>query len=106
MPKSRTRLLEFLIDKLTNSIENALTSEVFDTEIVRLTDKDVKLIITKDWQFNWRKEIKDLSKEVYKLNTISNPTIIQGLISIENKDDRSCILSKVQNLIRVKTKCI
>ncbi len=59
MAKSRIRLLDFVIDKLTNSIENVLTSEVFDTEIVRLTDKELKLIVTKDWQFNWRKEIRD-----------------------------------------------
>ena len=87
MPKSGTRLLDFVIDKLTNSIENAQTAEVFDTEIVRLTEKDLKLILTKDWQFNWKKEVKDKTKEVYKLNTVSNPTIIQGLLSIENNDD-------------------
>ena len=87
MPKRGTRLLDFVIDKLTNSIENAQTAEVFDTEIVRLTEKDLKLILTKDWQFNWKKEIKDKTKEVYKLNTVRNSTIIQGLLSIENKDD-------------------
>jgi len=48
MPKRGTRLLGFVIDKLTNSIENAPTAEVFDTEIVRLTEKDLKLILTKD----------------------------------------------------------
>jgi len=87
MAKKATKFLDFVIDKLTNSIENAHTGEIFNTEITRLTEKDSRLIITKEWQFNWRKEIKDKAKEVYKLSTANNSTIIQGLISIENKDD-------------------
>ncbi len=79
--------LDFEIDKLTNSIENALTSEVFDTEVVRLTNKDSRQIRKVDWQFNWHKELKDETKEVYKLTTANNPTIIQGLLSIEDKSD-------------------
>ena len=40
-----------------------------------------------DWQFDWLKELKDKTKEVYKLTTVNNPTIIQGLVSIEDKQD-------------------
>ena len=87
MKKSRTRPLDFVIDKLINSIENTSTGEVFDTEVVRLTLKDVSLIKKADWQFDWAKEIKDKTKEVYKLTTVNNPTIIQGLLSIEDKQD-------------------
>jgi hypothetical protein len=83
----RERLANFEIDKLTNSIENAVTGEVFDTEISRLKPKDVKLINKKDWLFDWKLEIKDKTKEVYKLSTVNNPLIIQGLISIEEKED-------------------
>jgi hypothetical protein len=79
--------LDFEIDKLTNSIENTQTGEVFDTEIVRLTYKNVREIKKADWQFNWSEELKDTSKEVYKLTTVNNPTIIQGLLSIEDKQD-------------------
>lgn len=79
--------LDFEVDKLTNSIENLATGEVFDTVIVRLTETDTKEIKKADWQFNWSKELKDKSKEVYKLTTDNNPTIIQGLISIEDKQD-------------------
>jgi hypothetical protein len=79
--------LDFEIDKLTNSIENTQTGEIFDTEIVRLTHKDVKQIKKIDWQFGWGEELKDKSKEVYKLTTANNPTIIQGLLSIEDKQD-------------------
>ena len=87
MKKARTRPLDFVIDKLTNSIENTSTGEVFDTEVVRLTLKDVNQIRKADWQFDWAKEIKDKSNEVYKLTTVNNPTIIQGLLSIEDKQD-------------------
>jgi hypothetical protein len=79
--------LDFVIDKLTNSIENIATGEVFDTEIIRLDETDIKQIKKTDWQFNWHKELKDKSKQVYKLTTVNNPTIIQGLISIEDKND-------------------
>lgn len=79
--------LDFIVDKLTNSIENTLTSEVFDTEIVRLTIIDIKQIKEADWQFKWHKELKDKTKEVYKLTTVNNPSIIQGLLSIEDKGD-------------------
>jgi len=83
----RERLADFEIDKLTNSIENTRTSETFDTEIIQLNVKDVKLINKKNWLFDWRTEIKDNTKEVYKLSTVNNPLIIQGLISIEEKQD-------------------
>jgi hypothetical protein len=79
--------LDFIIDKLTNSIENTLTGEVFDTKIVRLTGVVSKQIKKADWQFDWLKELKDKTKEVYKLTTVNNPTIIQGLVSIQDNQD-------------------
>jgi len=85
--KTIEKALEFEVDKLTNSIENALTGEVFDTEISRLSVKDSRKIKKADWLFNWKKELKDSTKEVYKLTTVNNPTIIQGLVSIEDKQD-------------------
>jgi len=86
--KKRKKIgLDFEVDKLTNSIENLATGEVFDTEIVRMTEENIKQIKKADWQFNWHKELKDKSKEVYKLTTVNNPSIIQGLVSIEDKHD-------------------
>ena len=87
MTKSKNIGLNFIIDKLTNSIENTLTGEVFDTEIVRLIGADAKQIRKKDWQFDWLQELKDKTKEIYKLTTVNNPTIIQGLVSIEDNQD-------------------
>jgi hypothetical protein len=44
MKKSKQNPLDFVIDKRTNSIENISTGEVFDTEIVKLTSKDINQI--------------------------------------------------------------
>ena len=41
MNKRKEIGLDFEVDKLTNSIENLSTGEVFDTEIVRLTEIDL-----------------------------------------------------------------
>jgi hypothetical protein len=79
--------LDFEVDKLTNSIENVATGEVFNTVIERLKSDDKKQIKKSDWQFDWHKELKDSTKEVYKLTTENNPLIIQGLVSIEDKQD-------------------
>jgi len=87
MKAKKQQGLYFIVDKLTNSIENTSTGEVFDTEIVKLTIKDINQIKKSVWLFDWSKELKDKSKNVYKLTTTNNPTIIQGLISIEDKQD-------------------
>jgi len=78
---------EFLIDKLTSSIENTFSGEVFDTKIVTVNDEDIKSFKRKDWNFDWKSEFKDNSKQIYKLTTVNNPTIIHGLLSIEDKED-------------------
>ncbi len=77
--------LDFEVDKLTNSIENAVSGEVFDTLIEQINEtKQVKKI---EWVFNWQTEIKDNTKSVFKLTTINNPDIIHGLISLTDKGD-------------------
>ena len=75
------------IDKLTNSIENALTGETFETQISLLTTDSIKQIKKTNWLFDWKKEILDTSKNVYKLTTMNNSTIIQGLLSIQDMGD-------------------
>lgn len=79
--------LDFEIDKLTNSIENAISGEVFDTIIMKLCSEDSKSVKKVDWVFNWSKELKDTSKQVFKLVTANNPNIIHGLISLTDKGD-------------------
>jgi hypothetical protein len=55
-------MLDFEIDKLTNSIENQITGEVFDTEVTQLTILQNTQIKKKDWLFDWKKELKDTTK--------------------------------------------
>ena len=80
--------LDFIVDKLTNSIENVITGDSFQTEISVLSKTDLKGITkSMGWTFNWKTEFNDPVKEVYKLNIVNNSTIIQGLISLEIKAD-------------------
>ena len=87
MKSKKEKGLDFIIDKLTNSIENTLTGEIFDTEITRLFTKDSKQIKKAEWQFDWHKELKIAANEVYKITTVHNPLIIHGLICFTDKGD-------------------
>lgn len=80
--------LDFLIDKLTNSIENVITGDSFQTEISVVTANELKLINKKNgWLFNWRNEFKEPAREIYKLTIPNNSKIIQGLVSLEVRSD-------------------
>lgn len=88
MKKEQNKQLDFLIDKLTNSIENITTGDCFQTEVSLLTTSDLKSITKKNnWVFDWKEEFKQPEREVYKLTIAGNPSIIQGLMSIEIKSD-------------------
>jgi len=80
-------LVDIEIDKLTNSIENAVSGDVFDTAIFQLSVKDIKQINKADWQFDWQEQLKLNDRETYKLVIENNPKIIQGLISLSDQDD-------------------
>ncbi len=84
---NKQHVLAFEIDKLTNSIENTRTGEVFDTEVTLISTNDTKSLKKKDWQFDWGKEFSIPNKQVFKLTSINNPNIIQGLLCIEDKQD-------------------
>ena len=87
MKTSEIHPLDFEIDKLTNSIENTSTAEVFDTVVVRLTSKDLRFIPKSAWQFDWSNELNDTSKEGYDLTRVSYRASSGGLLSIEDKED-------------------
>lgn len=88
MKKRRQIPLDFLIDKLTNSIENVQTGDTFFTNITLLSTTDLKSLTKKNgWQFDWRYELKQPEREVYKLTIPNNISVIQGLISLEIKTD-------------------
>jgi len=80
--------LDFLIDKLTNSIENVNSGDSFPTEVSLLLKDEVKKITKKTgWNFNWQQEFKNPKNEIYKLTINNNPNIVQGLVSFEIKSD-------------------
>ena len=72
------------IDKLTNSIENRITGDSFDTQILEVDKSDLKFF-EKNWNFNWKLEFKS-SGTVYKLIIEENYNVIQGLISLNYKE--------------------
>jgi hypothetical protein len=86
--KNKIIALDFEIDVLTNSIQNTISGDSFETEISSLTIKESKQITKKKgWSFNWRTELIDNAKEVYKLTIIKNPNVIQGLLSLTIESD-------------------
>ena len=93
MPKSFSRSIKqkkiknkvsIEIDKLTNSIENVISGESFHTVFSRVNAKEIK---KKDWLFDWHLELKNKNYEVYKMTTVENEDVIQGLVSLENRED-------------------
>lgn len=87
MKQHKDRELDFEVDKLTNSIENTVSGEVFDTVVALLKFADNKQIKKNEWAFDWQTELKDKTKQVFKVTTVNNPTIIHGLISLTDKGD-------------------
>lgn len=80
--------LDFIIDKLTNSIENVVTGDSFSTDISLLKSTDLKNVSKKKgWLFDWKYEFKQPERDVFKLTIVNNSEIIQGLICVEVKED-------------------
>ena len=80
--------LDFEVDKLTNSIENVVSGDCFATDITIIAISDLKNVTKKTgWQFDWKLELKQPERDVYKLTIVNNQSVIQGLISLEIKSD-------------------
>lgn len=80
--------LDFVIDKLTNSIQNTITGDAFRTVVTRFTKKDLQNVTKKNgWNFNWRKELNNDCLEVYKLSIEENTAVIQGIVSFSVESD-------------------
>lgn len=70
MGKEAESGLDFIIGKLTNSIENVITGDRFQTEISILQNSDLKSLTKKNgWLFNWN-EFKNPIRDVYKLTIL------------------------------------
>jgi hypothetical protein len=86
--KHKARHIDIEIDKLTNSIENVITGDNFPTDVSLVDNNDLKDITKKEgWLFNWKAEFKYPDRDVYKLTISGNPQVIQGLVSLTERDD-------------------
>lgn len=88
MKKRKQIALDFEIDRLSNSIQNTISGDSFPTDVSRLTKADFKQVTKRNgWSFNWKTELNNNAKEVYRLTITNNPNIIQGLLSLTIEDD-------------------
>ena len=80
--------LNFVIDKLTNSIQNTISGDSFETVVHRFLSIDVRKVGRRNgWQFDWKAELKDNRYDVFKLVISNSDEVIQGLISLEQRTD-------------------
>jgi len=88
MKEHKITELDFIIDRLSDSIINTYSGDSFQTNIARLTKTDLKQVTKKNgWAFEWATELKRNDRDVYKLTIVNNPDIIQGLLSFTIKSD-------------------
>lgn len=88
MKAKKQKELGFVVDKLTDSIMNVVTGDSFSTLVLNLTMQDLKQVTKKKgWNFDWKGELANNAREVYKLTIVNNPDIIQGLVSISVEPD-------------------
>lgn len=59
------------------------TGQEFATQVTPLTAKEAAVLVKADFGFDWQKERRDKTRFVYKLTTVQQPHVIQGLISVE-----------------------
>lgn len=86
--KHEAQYIDVEIDKLTNSIENAITGDHFQTEIMLIEKDDLKKITkANSWLFNWKNEYKKHDRDVYKLTIVNNSSVIQGVVSLSERQD-------------------
>jgi len=79
--------LDFEVDKLTESIENAETGEALETLILPVNQEDLSKVNKKNgWLFDWKFEFSQKNRYVYKLVTVKDTKTIHGLVSY--KEDK------------------
>lgn len=84
-------MLYVLIDELTPCLEDALTGEYIDTEVVQIVRKSFlsKFKKANGWYTNWG-DLLDNGSEIYAL-VLKGTLSIQGLIALHNDDNMKAI---------------
>jgi hypothetical protein len=85
--KTKRMLVDIEIDKLTNSIENIVSGDIFDTEVFQIFANDIRQIKKSYWQFNWQEQLKISNRATFKRVIKNNQKIIQGLVSLSDQGD-------------------
>ena len=79
--------LDLEIDKLTNSLEDLTTGNIFPSGVLPLEKSDLNLVSKKTgWKFNWETEFLNPCRNIFKL-VLQKDIQIQGLICFEKKPD-------------------
>ena len=82
------REVDIEIDALTESVVEVLTGKVYKTHVSKANLKFLNTIHKKNgWKFNWKKEAKLDTRNIFKLTLLSKKYILLGLICIETKED-------------------
>ena len=74
-------MINIEIDVLTNSVQDRLTGEIFQTDILEVSLYEITML--EGWNFDWQKEFSQF--QVYKIVPRNKPVTIQGLISLKVK---------------------
>lgn len=89
---------EFIIDKITNSIEEVRTGKIFETDVLPASFQELKKLNKKDgWKFDWKKEFKQENRQLYKLVRKEGDGKIEGVISfILVTDELYCFMKLIE----------
>jgi hypothetical protein len=77
------------MDPLPWTIENATTHETFEAIITRLVPGKRAAIGKPNFKFDWKAELQQEERQVFKLTTPHNPAIIHGLLSLS--PEQGCV---------------
>ena len=76
--------LDFEIDKISESIEDTKTGEVYKTLVLPVTQTDLKEVTKQNgWLFDWKLEYLQPERHLFKLVTEKEPKTIHGLVSLK-----------------------
>jgi hypothetical protein len=68
---------DFIVDRLTNSIQNRISGDSFVTEVSLLSQTDLKQIQKKNgWLFNWKEELSHAKHFGNLLMVIDTPAAL------------------------------
>lgn len=87
MRKLELRGVSIRVDKLTRSIDEVATGQRHETVLLHLQTEDAGSIKKSQWLFDWRAELLEPGREVYKLCRTGELGVIQGLLSLEDRRD-------------------